>query len=369
MQLPKCQKCGCMADTLQFLAAAPAGADAALGDWVTAWSAQMQPVKYACLGCDPCYPAVAQNLFVAAFPTIEPPALSCDFQVTGANWPPVVGEYFVLDAAAPVAVSTLASVELAEALAQRRPAGLALAGKTETENIGIDKIIKNCISNPALRHLLVCGRDSAGHQTGQTLLALARNGIDASGRVVGSPGKRPVLRNVTRAEVEQFRQQVAVVDLLGCEDVDDICARIEALAPAASSSCGCCGGDTRGQAEPPAPAAETGCGCGDGCDSQPAAAEIAAVVAALPSGEVALDRAGYFVIVPLAARQVINVEYYGYDNTLLAVVEGGAAREIYLTLIEQGWVTELSHAAYLGKELAKAELSLAHGFKYLQDGA
>jgi tetrahydromethanopterin S-methyltransferase subunit A len=51
------------------------------------------------------------------------------------------------------------------------------------------------------------------------------------------------------------------------------------------------------------------------------------------------------------------------------VVEGTHAHEISLLLIRNGWVTELSHAAYLGKELTKAELSLHYGFKYAQDGA
>jgi len=32
-------------------------------------------------------------------------------------------------------------------------------------------------------------------------------------------------------------------------------------------------------------------------------------------------------------------------------------------------VSQLSHAAYLGKELAIAELSLKYGFTYVQDGA
>jgi hypothetical protein len=32
-------------------------------------------------------------------------------------------------------------------------------------------------------------------------------------------------------------------------------------------------------------------------------------------------------------------------------------------------VTEMSHAAYLGKELAKAELNLTHGIPYTQDAA
>jgi tetrahydromethanopterin S-methyltransferase subunit A len=49
-----------------------------------------------------------------------------------------VGEYFVLDKDRTVAVSTLASITLAEALAQRKPHGLAIVGKTETENIGLD---------------------------------------------------------------------------------------------------------------------------------------------------------------------------------------------------------------------------------------
>jgi len=40
-----------------------------------------------------------------------------------------------------------------------------------------------------------------------------------------------------------------------------------------------------------------------------------------------------------------------------------------MTIVDDGWVTELSHAAYLGKELARAELSLQLGFRYVQDGA
>ncbi len=84
---------------------------------------------------------------------------------------------------------------------------------------------------------------------------------------------------------------------------------------------------------------------------------------------VALDRAGYFVILPLVERKVINVEHYSYDNMLLRVIEGTSARALYLKIIQEGWVTELSHAAYLGKEFTKAELSLQLGFKYVQDGA
>ena len=38
-------------------------------------------------------------------------------------------------------------------------------------------------------------------------------------------------------------------------------------------------------------------------------------------------------------------------------------------IIANGWVTQLSHAAYLGRELARAELALKQGLKYVQEGA
>lgn len=82
-----------------------------------------------------------------------------------------------------------------------------------------------------------------------------------------------------------------------------------------------------------------------------------------------MDKAGYFVILPLAGPSLIHVEHYGYDNVLLREIEGTTARDLYMMIIANGWLTELSHAAYLGKELAKAELSLIHGVKYVQDGA
>ena len=80
---------------------------------------------------------------------------------------------------------------------------------------------------------------------------------------------------------------------------------------------------------------------------------------------VRLDKAGYFVIVP--KKDTILVEHYSNTNQLLHILKGADARNIYWAILENQWVTELSHAAYLGKELAKAELSIKLGFKYVQD--
>lgn len=69
------------------------------------------------------------------------------------------------------------------------------------------------------------------------------------------------------------------------------------------------------------------------------------------------DRAGYFVIIPKAQKGVILVEEYNYANQLLRVIQGDNARDIYWMIIDNNWITDMSHAAYLGKELAAAQLS------------
>ena len=91
-----------------------------------------------------CSPAVAQSALAHAYPTLcESSGPGCEFQMRDDSGPPIAGEYVVLDKTAPVDVSTLADVHLAEVLAQRQPSGLRIVGKAETENIGIDKIVKN----------------------------------------------------------------------------------------------------------------------------------------------------------------------------------------------------------------------------------
>ena len=157
IELTKCHQCGCMEDTLQQVATglpSMGTADAsALARRMTDALERMRPIKYTCLGCEHCYPAVASNALSLAFPDIEWMDVSCDFTVREGEWALVVGEHVILDKSAPVAVTTLASIELVDALVQRQLNGLAIVGKTETEKIGIDKIIKNVITNSSLQVL------------------------------------------------------------------------------------------------------------------------------------------------------------------------------------------------------------------------
>lgn len=353
MRLDKCRKCGCMKEALEdCLCGLPrrkSGETARLAAGVKAWLTEMKPVEYACLGCKHCFGAEASNALPEAFPGRRPVPETVPAAPAGV-WPPEPGEYiaFPKSPARFVAVSTLASTALPEELARLKPVGLAITGKTETENTGIDKLIKNTITNPAIRTFIVAGTESGGHLSGRTLLALVENGVDKRMRVIGSPGRRPVLKNVTAAEVEAFRRQVRVVDMINCEDAGAIAGKIAGLSKVKVPACGCA--ECAAQAPPAAVPA------------------IAWLMAGVPK-TLKMDKAGYLVVIPAAGTKTIVVEHYGYDNKLLHVMEGRDAPSIYSAVIDSGWLSELSHAAYLGCELARAELALERGFRYVQDKA
>jgi tetrahydromethanopterin S-methyltransferase subunit A len=262
------------------------------------------------------------------------------------SWPYVPGTYFVSDPEAPVAVCTLGSVDLAPLVAAQPPDGLCITGKVETENIGLEKIIKNVISNPAIRFLLCVGNEPPKHLTGATMAALFENGIDKDKRIPGSPGMRPMLPNTSVEEVDAFLSQVEPVIMIGCTDVDEIHDKVRELAARVPESAAI-------EFEPPKSLEE-----GE-------AVERVAAIGEDPM-RIKLDKAGYFVV--NIENGVILVEHYSYKEKLLRIIEGQNARSIYLTIVRNGWVSKLDHAAYIGKELNKAELSIQHGFKYLQDG-
>ena len=263
------------------------------------------------------------------------------------TWPYVPGSYFVSDPNAPVAVCTLGSVDLASAVAAHPPDGLCITGKVETENIGIEKIIKNVISNPAIRFLLCVGNEPPKHLTGATMVALFESGVDKDKRIPGSPGMRPMLPNTSVEEVEAFREQIEPVVMIGCTDIGEIHEKVRQLAARAPQS-------VAKEFQPPSTFEEN-----EAVERIPAVGEDPL--------RIKLDKAGYFVV--NIENGAILVEHYSYKEKLLRIIEGQDARGIYLTIVRNGWVSKLDHAAYVGKELTKAELSITHGFEYLQDGA
>ena len=87
-----------------------------------------------------------------------------------------------------------------------------------------------------------------------------------------------------------------------------------------------------------------------------------------------MDPKGYFLIGVDNKKKFIQVGYCKFTrlgnspiNDMIAIIKGKTAIEIVNTLIREKFISTLQHAADMGIELHKAELSLKYGFKYIQD--
>lgn len=340
----KCWPCGCFHDSVEAIEAAfPAGQrprrlDEALG----AARERLTPRTYACLGCAVCYPALATNA-LAELADLDTPVCPTDTVAARDGWPPLPGAYTVLRYHALVAICTLTDATLVTAIARAAPPPVALVGTLQTENLGIERLILNVLANPQVRFLIVCGADSQqaiGHLPGQSLIALARTGIDDRARVVGARGKRPVLRNISREAIEHFRRAVDVVDLIGTTDVQQILDTVQTCA-----------------ARHPGPAGAF------------APERLVRPRRGYLPQRMIPDPAGYCILYVDHARGVLSLEHYRKDGMLDAIIEGREAAELYIPALDQGLVSRLDHAAYLGRELARAEQALHLGTPYAQDAA
>lgn len=137
------------------------------------------------------------------------------------GWPVISGDYVVGDPESPVAVTTLASHIEADL------SGAAIAGPCKTENLGVEKVVANIISNPNIRFLILSGAEVQGHITGQSFKALHENGCDPDKKkIIGATGAIPFVENVPLDGVERFQQQLEIVDMIDVEDVGVINAKI-----------------------------------------------------------------------------------------------------------------------------------------------
>jgi tetrahydromethanopterin S-methyltransferase subunit A len=263
---------------------------------------------------------------------------------TSTAWPVIAGSYQVGDPEGPVAVCALTSEPLIAPLV--RLPGVAIAGKVYTANLGIARIVINITANPAIRFLLICGKDSKLFRPGQSLVALAERGIDAESRIIGALGYDPVLTTLAPERISQFRRQVEVVDWSGEEDLKLLEEGVGGLVAR----------------NPGRFAAVEG--------AADMATDEGRFVIIRPGGQrepLQYDPKGYFVITVDREEEQILLRHYLPDHTPAHEMRGRVAGSMFLGLLREGLVSQLSHAGYLGEELAKAEAALRLGLRYDQD--
>jgi len=137
------------------------------------------------------------------------------------EYPPEEGRYLRGNDYSPVAVVAILAYfdfEIPEYLENlvriSVETGAALAGMLQTENIGLEKVIANIVANPNIRYIILCGKESAGHLTGEAFAALMKNGVDEKRNIIGTDAPHPTLYNIPMESIDRFRKQITLVNLL-----------------------------------------------------------------------------------------------------------------------------------------------------------
>jgi tetrahydromethanopterin S-methyltransferase subunit A len=139
-----------------------------------------------------------------------------------AGWPVIKGEFDVGDAKSCVAVATAGSHFNLFPI----KAGAAISGPFKTENLGIEKIVANVISNPNIRFIVICGSEVKGHISGDALECLHKYGLK-DGRIVNAKGAIPFIENLDDKAVKRFQEQVQTIYMIDVEDEAKITAAIK----------------------------------------------------------------------------------------------------------------------------------------------
>jgi tetrahydromethanopterin S-methyltransferase subunit A len=139
------------------------------------------------------------------------------------DWPPAPGDFKVKDPQSCIAICTLGKkFEV--------PSNYAIIGTCKTENIGIERVIINIISNSNIRFLILAGPEVPGHRTGESMASLHQFGIDTeTRRIINAPGAIPYIENVPLEGIERFRNQVEFVNLMNKSDIDAIATVVRDL--------------------------------------------------------------------------------------------------------------------------------------------
>jgi tetrahydromethanopterin S-methyltransferase subunit A len=252
------------------------------------------------------------------------------------DWPVLEGRYKLGDRHSPIAICTMATVDMEFPMDK-----IAIAGKCVTENMGIEKIVKNTISNPNIRYMIICGKVPMGHFVDNAIISLIDNGADPEGRIIGARGGIPVVKNLTPQEIERFRRQVIPVNMAGETDVQKVMEKVDELFEK---------------------------------NPGPFQGKEIAVLENIPRLEAShterdyvADPKGYFIIHNNTDRHEIVVQHHDINGRITKIITGKNADGLYHTIVREGLLSRHEHAAYLGRELMKAEIALKKNVDYVQD--
>ncbi len=142
---------------------------------------------------------------------------------------PIEEEVFFGDPKSNIAICTLSSMNLLKDISKSSIIKeVAIAGRLLSENKGIDSLVRSVLSNENINTIILCGKDVLGHNSGDSLLCLYKNGMDGNKIIIGSISPHPIL-TISKREVAKFQGQVKIVNKIGKTSLSELKDIIETL--------------------------------------------------------------------------------------------------------------------------------------------
>ncbi|MFC1598004.1 thymidylate synthase [Patescibacteria group bacterium] len=139
------------------------------------------------------------------------------------EWPIYYAENLILgNEDSSVGVATLWTPK--EAFAQKLKASTYKAIGQLYSNDGINPILRNVLSNPTIRTIILCGQDRIG--SADSLAKLVENGVNDKGEVIGKEEAK-VEAEIPKQAIDLFRKNVDIVDMRGVLKSDEVQAKID----------------------------------------------------------------------------------------------------------------------------------------------
>ena len=142
---------------------------------------------------------------------------------------PIEEEMFFGESTSNIAICTLSSINLLKDISHSNIIKeIAIAGRLLSENKGIDSLIRSVISNEKINVIILCGKETIGHKSGDSLLCLYKNGIDENHKIIGSSSPHPIL-TVTKKQVSKFQRQVKIINKIGETNISSLKEIVESF--------------------------------------------------------------------------------------------------------------------------------------------
>lgn len=222
---------------------------------------------------------------------------------------------------------------------------VAICMPCKTENLGIEKMVKTIISMPEIRFLLLCGDEITKRNVGECIIHLIKDGIEENGKIKNASGLMPYLKELTTEEVEYFRKQIILINIIGEKNIKKLDDLI----------------DENAKSNP-----------GIFKKEKPKSKQIPIIEAKADyqkewTADEKPDQNWFLVGYENNKVYVEHFVGYGQDTKKCCKIIGETPEDVLWEIVKRMKVKGLYHASYLGKELEKAYISMKLNKKYVQE--